>query len=369
MGSGGLIVMDETSCMVDVAKYFMEFCRDESCGKCIPCRAGTVQMWGLLDKITQRRGDARATSSCSSSSADLLKSTSLCGLGQTAPNPVVSTLRYFRDEYLAHIDERRCPAGVCKIAPQASFARRRARRCGRERQDLHPERQAGERGRGPDDPRRLRRAEACPSRASATSRASARSAPAGSAWSRSQGCNKLLPACMTRVEEGMVVTTNSERLQSYRRMIVELLFAERNHVCAICVVNGYCELQKLGYAVGMDHVRFAYQTPALADRRLAPALRPRQQPLRPLPALRARLRRGRGRPHLGRDGPRRSAPGHHRPQRALGPVAELHELRQVRAGLPDRRPLREGRPKAEMVKNRDFLVYLKTAREKKLWIR
>ena len=78
-----------------------------------------------------------------------------------------------------------------------------------------------------------------------------------------QGVSKLLPACMTRAEEGMVVTTDSERLKGYRRMIVELLFAERNHVCSICVVNGYCELQKLGYAVGMDHVRFDYQTPAL----------------------------------------------------------------------------------------------------------
>jgi NADH:ubiquinone oxidoreductase subunit F (NADH-binding) len=114
MGSGGLIVMDETSCMVDVAKYFMEFCRDESCGKCIPCRAGTVQMWGLLDKIT--RGEAtRRDLDLLEHLADLLKSTSLCGLGQTAPNPVVSTLRHFRDEYLAHIDERRCPAGVCTI--------------------------------------------------------------------------------------------------------------------------------------------------------------------------------------------------------------------------------------------------------------
>ena len=118
MGSGGLIVMDETSCMVDVAKYFMEFCRDESCGKCVPCRAGTVQMWGLLDAIT--RGEAtRRDLALLEELCDLLKSTSLCGLGQTAPNPVVSTLRHFRDEYLAHIDEGRCPAGVCEIGKAA----------------------------------------------------------------------------------------------------------------------------------------------------------------------------------------------------------------------------------------------------------
>ncbi len=114
MGSGGLIVMDETSCMVDVARFFMEFCMEESCGKCVPCRAGTVQMHGILDKIVTGRaveGDLAQLEEL----ADLLKSASLCGLGQTAPNPVVSTLRYFRDEYLAHIRERRCPAGVCNL--------------------------------------------------------------------------------------------------------------------------------------------------------------------------------------------------------------------------------------------------------------
>ncbi|HEX7489936.1 MAG TPA: NADH-ubiquinone oxidoreductase-F iron-sulfur binding region domain-containing protein, partial [Anaeromyxobacteraceae bacterium] len=114
MGSGGLIVMDEKSCMVDVAKFFMQFCMEESCGKCIPCRAGTVQMHGLLDKIT--RGEAsEADLTALDELSDLLKSTSLCGLGQTAPNPVVSTLRYFKNEYLAHIQQKRCPAGVCAL--------------------------------------------------------------------------------------------------------------------------------------------------------------------------------------------------------------------------------------------------------------
>jgi bidirectional [NiFe] hydrogenase diaphorase subunit len=114
MGSGGLIIMDDTSCMVDVAKYFMDFCRDESCGKCVPCRAGTVQMYDLLNKITGGQatlGDLALLEEL----ADLLKNTSLCGLGQTAPNPVVSTLRYFRDEFMAHIVDKRCPAGVCSM--------------------------------------------------------------------------------------------------------------------------------------------------------------------------------------------------------------------------------------------------------------
>ena len=114
MGSGGMIVMDETSCMVDVAKYFMDFCRDESCGKCVPCRVGTVQLYDLLDKIT--KGEAvPADLATLERLADMVKSTSLCGLGQSAPNPIFSTLRYFRDEYVSHIEDRICPAGVCTM--------------------------------------------------------------------------------------------------------------------------------------------------------------------------------------------------------------------------------------------------------------
>jgi bidirectional [NiFe] hydrogenase diaphorase subunit len=106
--------MDNSSCMVDVARFFMEFCMDESCGKCIPCRAGTVQMHDILKRMTRgqsRAGDLPLLEQLSG----LLRETSLCGLGQTAPNPVVSTLRYFRQEYDAHIQERRCPAGHCEM--------------------------------------------------------------------------------------------------------------------------------------------------------------------------------------------------------------------------------------------------------------
>jgi bidirectional [NiFe] hydrogenase diaphorase subunit len=114
MGSGGMIVMDDTSCMVDVAKYFMDFCRDESCGKCVPCRVGTTQLYLLLDSIT--RGEATmADLDAMERLARMVQRASLCGLGQGAPNPIFSTLRYFRDEYLAHIEERRCPAGVCTM--------------------------------------------------------------------------------------------------------------------------------------------------------------------------------------------------------------------------------------------------------------
>jgi bidirectional [NiFe] hydrogenase diaphorase subunit len=114
MGSGGMIVMDETSCMVDVARYFMEFCMTESCGKCTPCRVGTAQMYNLLVKITEGRASAEDLALLEEL-CDLVKNTSLCGLGQTAPNPVNSTLRYFRDEYMAHIEKKKCPAGVCRI--------------------------------------------------------------------------------------------------------------------------------------------------------------------------------------------------------------------------------------------------------------
>ena len=113
MGSGGLIVMDEDTCMVDLAKFFLEFTVDESCGKCAPCRIGTVRMLEILNKITEGNGEMEDLDKLEEL-ANYIKSASLCGLGQTAPNPVLSTLRYFRDEYEAHIKEKRCPAGVCK---------------------------------------------------------------------------------------------------------------------------------------------------------------------------------------------------------------------------------------------------------------
>jgi len=112
MGSGGMIVMDETSCMVDVARYFMDFCMTESCGKCVPCRVGTYQMHRLLHAITQLTA-TQADLDLLTELCDLLKNTSLCGLGQSAPNPVISTMRSFANEYKAHVQDRACPAGVC----------------------------------------------------------------------------------------------------------------------------------------------------------------------------------------------------------------------------------------------------------------
>jgi ferredoxin len=113
MGSGGLIVMDEDTCMVDVAHYFVAFLEEESCGKCTPCREGIKRMREILERIVAgegKRGDIELLEGL----ATTIKEASLCGLGSTAPNPVLTTLRYFRDEYEAHIYKKRCPAKVCK---------------------------------------------------------------------------------------------------------------------------------------------------------------------------------------------------------------------------------------------------------------
>ena len=121
MGSGGMIVMDDSACMVNVARYFMEFCMSESCGKCIPCRSGTAQMYDLLTKITEANATARDLELLEEL-CDMVANTSLCGLGQSAPNPVISTLRYFREEYIEHIEQKLCRAGVCECGARREVA-------------------------------------------------------------------------------------------------------------------------------------------------------------------------------------------------------------------------------------------------------
>lgn len=129
MGSGGLIVMDEDNCMVDIARFFLDFTVDESCGKCTPCREGTKRMLEILERIVEGKGQAGDIERLESL-ANTIKDSALCGLGQTAPNPVLSTLKYFRDEYEAHINDKKCPAGVCQGLAKFTIIEDKCKGCG-----------------------------------------------------------------------------------------------------------------------------------------------------------------------------------------------------------------------------------------------
>ena len=129
MGSGGLIVMDDTKCMVNLAKFYLGFTVDESCGKCTPCRIGTQRMLEMLEKITDGNGEPEDIEKLEKL-AHTIKKASVCGLGQTAPNPVLSTLKYFRDEYVAHIEDKKCPAGECKALANVEINPELCKGCG-----------------------------------------------------------------------------------------------------------------------------------------------------------------------------------------------------------------------------------------------
>ena len=129
MGSGGLIIMDEDTCMVDIAKFFLEFTVDESCGKCSPCRIGTKRMLEILEKITSGKGTMEDIDTLEDLSQSI-KDSAFCGLGQTAPNPILSTLRFFKDEYIAHVVDKKCPAGVCKDLLQYTVIEDKCKKCG-----------------------------------------------------------------------------------------------------------------------------------------------------------------------------------------------------------------------------------------------
>ncbi len=138
MGSGGLIVMDENTCMVDIAKYFTKFLHEESCGKCYTCRKGLQRIHEILSDITEgkgKEGDVELLEEL----ANVVKDTTLCGLGQTSPNPVLTTLRYFRNEYESHIKEKKCPAGVSKeLITYSVDPEKLPRRCRNRRQKTNP---------------------------------------------------------------------------------------------------------------------------------------------------------------------------------------------------------------------------------------
>jgi NADH:ubiquinone oxidoreductase subunit F (NADH-binding)/NAD-dependent dihydropyrimidine dehydrogenase PreA subunit len=133
VGSGGMVVMDEKTCMVDVAKYFLKFLQDESCGKCVPCRIGIDRMLEIITDITEGRGRMEQLDLLEDL-AETVAETSLCALGKTAPNPVLSTLKYFRDEYEAHINQQRCPAGVCRALIRYEIDAEKCTGCGACRQ-------------------------------------------------------------------------------------------------------------------------------------------------------------------------------------------------------------------------------------------
>jgi len=129
MGSGGLIVMDNTKCMVNLAKFYLGFTVDESCGKCTPCRIGTQRMLEILNRITEGNGEEDDIEKLEKL-ANTIKKASVCGLGQTAPNPVLSTIKYFRDEYVAHIKDSKCPAGECKALANIEINPELCKGCG-----------------------------------------------------------------------------------------------------------------------------------------------------------------------------------------------------------------------------------------------
>ena len=129
MGSGGMIVMDDRTCMVDMARFFMDFIQDESCGKCTPCREGTRRMLEILEKITHGKGEPSDLDLLRELSA-MIKESALCGLGQTGPNPILSTMQYFMDEYEAHILEKRCPAKRCAALVRFEVNQAKCKKCG-----------------------------------------------------------------------------------------------------------------------------------------------------------------------------------------------------------------------------------------------
>ena len=129
MGSGGLIVMDDSKCMVNLAKFYLGFTVDESCGKCTPCRIGTKRMLEILERITEGNGEEEDINKLEKLALNIKKA-SVCGLGQTAPNPVLSTLKYFKDEYIAHVRDKKCPAGECKALANVVIDKDKCKGCG-----------------------------------------------------------------------------------------------------------------------------------------------------------------------------------------------------------------------------------------------
>ena len=331
MGSGGMIVMDETSCMVDVARYFMEFCMSESCGKCIPCRAGTQQMHGILQKITA--GEAGpADLALLEELCELVRNTSLCGLGQSAPTPVMTTMRYFRGEYDAHVAGDLC---------------RPAKRRRNDSPDHHPHhrRPRSRRARRPDYPRcRPRKQHLHPNSLRHVGAYVARRLPPlpGGGEGRQQAAARL---CHARRRghgsdrelgaPGPVPARHSGARLRRAQPRVQRLRDQRALRPAIH-----------GAQAGHDARAFSVSVSEPPRGCIARTLRGGSQPLHSVRALRPGVRRNRRRAHMGHHVARRRLPRDHGSGAALGQERKLHRMRQVRAGVPHRRALGEGKKRS-----------------------
>ena len=318
MGSGGLVVMDEQTCMVDLARFFMEFIRNESCGKCIPCREGTTRMLEILERIVRpyRDEDAEATIQRFKSVimleelAQVIKDTSLCGLGQTAPNPVLATLRYFREEYEAHVFQRHCPAGACRslltftidgdkcegctlcvrncpancitgsVKQPHLINIEQCLRCGRLPNGDMPFQRGNRSDRSLKGEKKMAdtitltindkpvkahvRANAVAGLPGAWHRytdavLSGKPFPSGACRMcvvEVDGARGLVPSCAFPAAEGQVVHTHSPRARRARKTIVELLLANHPQECLTCVRSGKCELQMLAQDLGIREQRY-----------------------------------------------------------------------------------------------------------------
>ena len=333
MGSGGMIVMDETSCMVNVARYFMDFCREESCGKCVPCRVGTTQLWMLLDRISSGQATMDDLAQMERL-AGMVQRTSLCGLGQGAPNPdlqhaALLPRRVPRPHRRPGLSRRRLRDRGSRRCPHDASTR-----CG-STAPTWPGTTASRSSRSP--PRTASTSPRCAISTGCPTRGSCRLCVVEIA-----GSAKLAPACTTAVAEGMDVTTTSEQLTEYRRTITEMMFLERNHICAVCVANNHCELQDLAEDLQVDHFELPVINPSVGIDASHPLFAIDHN--RCIMCVRCVRVCGEieGAHTWGvmRLGHRRAGGDRH--GHAVGRVDDLHQLRQVRPGLPHGRALREG---------------------------
>ena len=383
MGSGGMIVMDQDDEHGGRGPLLHGVLHGRVVRQVHPLPRRHRADAPAADPDRRRAAHAAATWRQLEALCDMVKHTSLCGLGQTAPNPVLSTLRYFRDEYEALLDEAETASAdgrrLAAWARQPHDRLDQLRHAGESRQARRRMIMAvktltidGKLISAREDETLLdggARGRHRASRRCATSTALSDVGACRLCLVEVDGSNRLLPACVTDGRRGHGrPDRHRPSSREYRRMIVELLFAERNHICSVCVANGNCELQDLAVAVGMDHVRFDYLNPHLRRRHQPRAVRRRPQPLHPLHPLRAGLRRDRGGAHLGRRRPRHQRAGDHRPEPAVG-----RRRRPAPRAASACRPARPGRssararPSPRWSTTATMLAFLVTAREKKQW--